>query len=94
MTNTQEQINEFKLHIATTLRNIGFIKKEFLQVLDPSEAPEVMEYCRNVAEAFDEVVLAIGRRQDNEELREMMRKANDAMLQSLIDYHNPDKEVQ
>lgn len=94
MTNTQEQINEFKFHIATTLRDIGFIQKEFLQVFDPSEAPEVMEYCRNVAEAFDEVVLAIGRRKDDEKLREKMREANDAMLQSLINYHNPDKEVQ
>lgn len=53
----------------------------------------MMQFCREVAEAFDEVVLVIGRQKDNQELREMMKIANEKMIQNLIEYHNENKET-
>lgn len=88
-----EMMKAAREHVRGAMRAIADIQREFLRPFDPSESEKMMQFCREVAEAFDEVVLVIGRQKDNQELREMMKITNEKMIQNLIEYHNKNKET-
>lgn len=86
---TKEEIRE---HIGMVLSNLSLIQREFLRPFDPSESETSMQYCRDVARAFDEVVMVITKRTKDESVRAMLHQASEIMLQNLIDYHNEEAE--
>ena len=86
---TKEEIRE---HVGMVLSNLSLIQREFLRPLDPSESEDAMKYCRDVARAFDEVVMVITNRTNDESVRTMLHQATEIMLQNLIDYHNEEEE--
>lgn len=85
----EEEIRE---HLGIALSNLSLIQREFLRPFDPSENEDVMKYCRDVARAFDEVVMVITNRTNDESVRTMLHQATEIMLQNLIDYHNEEAE--
>lgn len=82
---TKEEIRE---HVGMVLSNLSIIQREFLLPFDPSESVDAMKYCRDVARAFDEVIMVITKRTNDESVRTMLHQATEIMLQNLIDYHN------
>ena len=85
---------EIRDHLGIALSKLSLIQREFLRPFDPSEIEDVMEYCRDVARAFDKVVMVITNSTNDESVRTMLHQATEIMLQNLIDYHNLDKDVQ
>lgn len=79
-------------HLGIALSNLSLIQREFLRPFDPSESEDVMKYCRDVARAFDEVVMVITNRTNDESVRTMLHQATEIMLQNLIDYHNEEAD--
>lgn len=86
---TKEEIRE---HVGMVLSNLSLILREFLLPFDPSESEDAMKYCRDVARAFDEVVMVITKGTKDESVRTMLHQASEMMLQNLIDYHNEEAD--
>lgn len=86
---TKEEIRE---HVGMVLSSLSLIQREFLLPFDPSENEDAMKYCRDVARAFDEVVMVITKRNKDESVRTMLHQASEIMLQNLIDYHNKEED--
>lgn len=90
---SEKEIKEVQDHIEKVTSVLAVTQREFLKVIDPSESPETLEYVRNVAHAFDNVILAIFQHENNDEYKDMLYQASEIMIQNLIDYHNYHKET-
>lgn len=90
---SEKEIKEVQEHIEKVTSVLAVTQREFLKVIDPSESPETLEYVRNVAHAFDNVILAIFQHENNDEYKDMLYQASEIMIQNLIDYHNDHKET-
>lgn len=66
---TKEEVRE---HVGMVLSNLSLIKREFLRPFDPSDSEDAMKYFRDVARAFDEVVMVITNRTNDESVRTML----------------------
>lgn len=89
----EQDIQDVRDHVEKVTSAIVFTKREFLNVIDPSESPETMAYVRKVAHAFDNVILTIFKHEDNDQYKNMLHQASEVMIQNLIDYHNEGKET-
>lgn len=87
------ELKEIQDHVEKTSYALASISREFFKVIDPSESPETMEYVRKVSGAFDNVVLTIFQKEDDEKHKTMLRQAREVMIQNLINYHNEGKET-
>ncbi|HAK2374330.1 TPA: hypothetical protein H1940_004762 [Salmonella enterica] len=85
---SEQDIQEVRDHVDELVSALADLQRQFLCVIDPSESPETLEYVRNVAYAFDEVVLAVYQMENSEEHRKMVYQSSEIMIQNLIDYHN------
>ncbi|AGF87838.1 tail length tape measure protein [Salmonella phage FSL SP-126] len=90
---SEKEIKEVQDHIEKVTSVLAVTQREFLKVIDPSESPETLEYVRNVAHAFDNVILAIFQHENNDEYKNMLYQASEIMIQNLINYHNDHKET-
>lgn len=91
MTNQEER--EAIAHMSEFTKRVAIAIREFVLPLDPTEGESEMEYIRDVLRAADNLILTALMQADNKDAVEHMDGLSESMIQTLVEYHNKDREI-